>query len=664
MSDAYRVLHDEPDLSTTLRRGVEFHRLGQLEQAERHYTAALEQAPDDVDALHLLAVLCQQRGNSTEALRCITAALKSNPTSVEILADYAFILEAAGRPAEALAAYDKILIMRPNDVETLFSRGNVQVRLGRLLQAAKTFGDVVAIKLDHVDALNTLGIVLRKLGRCEEALGSFKKVLAIRPDDLVALKNCASVHQALDRHTEALIHFDRALAVDRRQLDVFCDRARSLAALSRFDEALASFDAALQIKPDHVPSLCSRGDLLCELGRLGPAIASYATALAIEPDSVDALCKQGNALFDRGHLDEALACFDRAVAIDPKRGSIFNKRGVALTRLGRDGEALASFGRAVGLEPENPEFNVNEGVARLRAGDLAGGWPKYERRLQLQTGALARQFESAPWRGESSLRGRTILLYAERDPGDTLQFVRYVAPILAAGARVVLEVQPELVGLMAGVTGLAAVIGRGEKVPFHDLNCPLPSLPLAFSTTPETIPAAVPYIRAPAARVQAWATRLLNVKPPLIGLVWTSRSDGNRGDEGAIRLEQYLPLFDHPNARFASLQRHINDAEAGLLAGHPSVAQLGQEVNGFADLAAAISLLDLVVTVDGPVAHLACALGRPAFIMLPARAHHFWMLDRDDSPWYPTAKLFRQPAGADWSSVIAAVGRAIAERTA
>jgi len=399
---------------------------------------------------------------------------------------------------------------------------------------------------------------------------------------------------------------------------------------------------------------------LRDLGRHEDAIASYDAALALEPDDANALHNRGNALVDLSRLEDAIANFDRAIAIDPKFAAAFNNRGMALVQLHRHDEALASFGKALAFAPDNAAFELNEGIARLCAGDFLGGWAKFEARLRPHGGTLARQFESLPWRGETPLKGRSILLHAEDDLADTLQFVRYVAPVVAAGARVVLEVQPELADLMAGVAGVAAVVSQGEKVPAHELNCPLPSLPRAFSTTLDTIPAAMPYIRASAQRVKAWKTVLQQVKSPRVGFLWASDLDSKTGRDRSIALEQFLPLLEHPRARFVSLRGKLQRSEATLLGQQAGFSPLSAELRGFTDVAAVLSLLDLVVTIDGPIAHLAGALGRPVWILLPFQSDYRWMLNRDDSPWYPTATLFRRPAVGDWDSVIAAVRQAMA----
>jgi tetratricopeptide (TPR) repeat protein len=660
MAEAYRTSGTEPDPAEVLRWAIEYHRQGRLEEAERHYRAVLDAAPGQPDALHYLGVLLHQRGHSAEALDCVAAALASNPTSAEILANYGFMLEALGRTADALAAYDRALIVHPNDIDMLFNRGNAQIRLGRFQQAIKSFEDVLALKPDHVGALNNLGTALRSLGRREAALARFGEALALKPDDLIALNNNGTALQDFDHHTEALACFDKALAIDAHQVDIICNRGHSQRVLGLAAEALASFGAALAIDPRHVPSLCNRGNALRDLKRTEEALASFDAALALQPRYKDALCGRGNVLADTARYADAIASYDHALAIDPNFAAAHNGRGLVLTQLQRYDEALSSLTTATARAPENAEFAFREGVARLSAGDFTLGWPKYEARLKLRRALPARKFDSERWDGKTSLRGRTILLHAERDVGDTLRFARYVGPLAAAGARVVTEVQPELVDLMTGVDNVAVVIADGGVAPAHEFHCPLPSLPFAFGTTLNSVPATVPYLRPPPQRVQAWTNCLLSTKPPRVGFAWTS--DAGEKSGCSIDLEQLLPSLRHASARFVSLQPKIARNDAVLLAREPSVAPLSAELRGFIDLAAVISLLDLVITVDGATAHLAGALGKPTWILLPFQADFRWMRERSDSPWYPTARLFRQSSAGDWSSVCASIAEALATR--
>jgi tetratricopeptide (TPR) repeat protein len=660
MTDAYRISQTESERADKLRRAFELHRQGQLEQAARIYSTILEQAPDDADTLTLLGMLHYQRGDSGKALKSLAAATKAAPLSAETWSKYGSMLEAAGRLTEALSVYDRALIVRPNDAEVLFKRGNVLMQLRRFQPAAKTLSEVVALRPDHLGALNSLGTAFRILGFREEALANFNKALAIRPSDVATLKNCGLALQDIDRHDQALMCFDKALATEPRQLETLCRRSVSLHALGRFREALTSFDFALALDPRHEQSLIRRGDLLREMGRAEEAIASYDAVLALEPGHADALYRRGRALFDIWRTDEAIVCFDRAIGIDPNLAAAHNARGVALARLHRHSEALASHDRALALDPDNAEFNVNDGIARLRNGDFKTGWAKYEWRLRTQKPALARQFGSASWRGEQSLRGRAILLHAEQDIRDTLQFVRYAPLIAAGGGNVMLEVQPELKEVLAGTHGLSSVASRGDKLPAHDVNCPLPSLPLALATTLDSIPAKVPYLHAAPARKAIWTKRLARVASPRVGVVWSDQVESKKGQDRSIPLGRFLPLLEHPNVRFVSLQSDVHRVEASVLTQRPNVVDVGGELRDFSDVAAVISLLDLVVAVDAPVAHLAGAMGKPVWILLPFDADFRWMLEREDSPWYPTARLFRQPTPEDWDSVIARAQRELA----
>jgi tetratricopeptide (TPR) repeat protein len=658
MADAYRISGIESEFADVLRRGVELHRMGRLEEAERVYRAVLAHAPTHVNTLHLLGVLLDQRGETVEALSLLAAALEANPTSAEIWTKYGVMLDSVGLSAEALAAYDKALIIHPSDVGVLFNRGAAQMRLGRFQQAAKSFGEVVAIQTDHLGALGNLGAALRILGFREEALANFSKALAIRPDDLSTLNNCGLTLQDLDRHDEALSCFDKVLAAKGDQLDTICHRARSLHALGRLREALMGLEAALAIDPHHEQSLMYRGGVLRDMGRVEQAMASYDAVLAHKPDHAEALWHRGQVLADMWRSDEAVGNFNQAIAIDPRLAGAFNARGLALARLRRYDEALASHAQALAIEPENAEFNLNEGIARLRSGDFAAGWAKYEWRLRTKS-ALVRQFGSPSWRGESSLRGRTILLYAEQDIAETLLFVRYLPLLADTGARVVLEVQPELKELLDAAPGSSKVIVRGEKPPTHDVNCPLASLPYVLATTLERIPAKVPYVRAQAKRKLIWAERFARITSHRVGIAWTDQVETKRGRDRSIPLGSFLPLLDHPRVRFVSLQSGAHRIEASLLTQQANVIDAGADLKDFDDVAAEMAHMDLVVTVDGPIAHLAGAMGKKVWILLPFDADFYWMADRDDSPWYPTARLFRQSSPGDWDGVIASVRQAL-----
>jgi predicted TPR repeat methyltransferase len=396
-------------------------------------------------------------------------------------------------------------------------------------------------------------------------------------------------------------------------------------------------------------------------GRPRP-LESYDRAIALRPDYAEAFTNRGIVLAELDRPEEALQSYERAVAIAPDYAEAFYNRGNALRDLCRIEDAAESYERAIALVPEHAAAHWNLADCRLLLGDFARGWQEYEWRWK---SALSddgwRDFQQPLWLGVQPLDGRTILLRQGLGIGDTLLFCRYAKKAAARGARVVLEVQPSLLPLLAALEGVAQVVARGAAVPAFDYHCPLMSLPLAFKTDLATIPAAVPYIRSEPSRVAAWRVKLGDAKKPRVGLVW-SGSMLLKNDKRSIALTEMLPLVADW-AQWVCLQKEVSDSEAAMLASRPDIRYVGGELNDFADTAALIELMDIVVSVDTAVANLAGAMGKPVWILLPYIPMDWrWMLDREDSLWYPTARLFRQSASREWASVISRVNRELARR--
>jgi hypothetical protein len=362
-------------------------------------------------------------------------------------------------------------------------------------------------------------------------------------------------------------------------------------------------------------------------------------------------------------FDEALASYDKALEIDPKFVEAYVNRGNVFGSLGNTERALADYLKALDIRPDRVEAMWNAGLAELTLGRFREGWKKYESRwLKDETAGHRRDFKQPLWLGEQEVAGRTILLHPEQGLGDTFQFVRY-APLLARrGARVILEVQPSQKAVLANVEGIAGIYSRGETLPDFDLHCPMMSLPLALGTELATIPAEIPYIPVPQERVSKWRARLdeilapkspaLQSSPLRIGIAWAGSSTHVNNRNRSIALSRFAALFATPNVEFVTLQKELGPGEAAMLRLHPNVTPVGAELSDFADTAALISLLDLVVSVDTSVVHLAGAVGRSVWVLVPLAPDFRWLLDREDSPWYPTARLFRQPRLDDWESVL------------
>lgn len=574
------------------------------------------------DALHGRGLSELQLGNYAAGASFIAAALRANPASVEAWANLGLAQAAIERHDEAVSSFDKALAIRPDFAEVLCSRA----------------------------------VALGKLGRHDQALAGFERALAIRPGYVEALYNRGVTLGNLGRHADAVHSYDRVLARDPAHTRAWNNRGVALGELDRSADAIASFDRALAISPDFAEALLNRGLTLADAGRHEEAIADYDRLLAIDPGHAEALFNRGTSQASRNRPDEAIASFDQALALRPDWADALCNRGVALVSLNRQAEAIAAFAQATAIAPDHPDANCNESLAWLRLGDFRRGWVKYESRwASRDLASLRRTFAQPLWLGGETLRGKTILLHAEQGLGDTLQFVRYVPLVACLAAQVVLEVQPPLVPLLAGIEGVSKIVGKGEPLPEFDVHCPLLSLPLAFGTELATIPADVPYLTAPDSAAARWRERLGARTAPRVAIAWagnrTNRNDHNR----SIALAPLAAALQIPGIELVSIQKEIGEDDRALLQANAHIRHVGDGLDDFTDTAAVISQLDLVVSVDTSVAHLAGAMARPLWLMVPFAPDFRWMLEREDSPWYPTARLFRQPHIGDWENVLARI---------
>jgi tetratricopeptide (TPR) repeat protein len=498
-----------------------------------------------------------------------------------------------------------------------------------------------------------------RAGRLAEAERLCLQIIDARPDHFDALHVLAVVQAGQGRHEQALANYERALSLRSGHADALNNRGSTLLALDRLDEALASYEQALAARPDFPEALSNRGSALERLGRLDEALASYERALSLRPDFVDALYNRGNALKALGRHREALASYERVLSLRPRHADALNNRGQVLKELMRFDEALSSYDAALAVEPGHTMAHCNASALLLLTGDLRRGFREYEWRWKKAAVARGlRAFAQPLWLGREPVGGKTILVHAEQGLGDTIQFCRYVPLLVACGARVIFEVQETLCALMSDFAAGAEVVARGRALPAFDLHCPLLSLPLAFGTELATIPSPSAYLRAPPRRTEEWRERLRGTRRPRIGLVWSGNPGHERDRERSIPLHTLLPLLD-AEATFVGLQKDVRAADAALLKERGDILPLGAGLGDFADTAALVAVLDLVVSVDTSVAHLAGALGKPVWILLTHVPDWRWLLGRTDSPWYASARLFRQDASCTWDGVVARVRAAL-----
>lgn len=546
-----------------------------------------------------------------------------------------------------------------NKISEMLSRAIPLQQAGNLNEAETLYRAILTSDPRHDVALTLLGTVYLQRGNLEEGVRLIGLSLEINPMQPVALSNRSVALGMLNRHDEALASCEQAIAFSPDYAEAYINRGAALNSLKRHDEALASCDKAIALSPGSTEAYINRGNALTDLKRYDEALANYDKAIALNPAHVMAYNNRGNALKELNRHEEALASLDRAISLSPGYAKAYINRANVLKDLNRHDEALASIDRALAISPGSPEALWNKGLLRILLGEYGEGWELYEWRWKKDnTKKYARNYPMPLWLGQESLAGRTILLHAEQGLGDSIQFCRYAPMAEALGAKVVLSVQQPLVGLIATLKDSIRVVVEGSPVSMFDYHCPLMSLPLAFKTTVSTIPAQVPYLGTDLVKQKQWQKQMGAKAKPRIGLAWSGTRKHKDDHKRSISLSVLSPLLDS-DFEFHCLQKEIRTSDRELLARRPQIKTHENNLNDFSDTAALVSEMDLVISVDTSVVHLAGALGKPVWILLPFAPDFRWMMERGDSPWYPTARLFRQPQLGDWTSVIAKVAAAL-----
>lgn len=499
---------------------------------------------------------------------------------------------------------------------------------GRLAEAEGLYRQILANQPGHADALHLLGVVKFQCNQLDTARELIGRAIAIHP-------------------IEGIYHYNLG---------------HVLTMAGKRKEAIESYRRAISLQPGNGAAYNNLGVVLAEDRQYSAAIEAYQTAIRLNPPNLaDVYCNLSNALREDHQVEAALKAAERANELEPKLAAGLNNLGAALLRSGQFEEAIASYRRAIELEPEFAMAHYNLAMSLLLTGRFEEGWPHQEWRWKArELGLTKMNFPQPMWSGSTSLTtggdlldGKRIFLHAEQGFGDAIQFVRYVPEVIARGGRVILAVQKELIELMRTIPGIEQIVTDGDTFPPFDVHCAMLSLPVVLKTRLDTIPANIPYLHADPARVEAWRVKLDRPKDSRmkVGLVWagsaTHKNDRNR----SIGLSQLAPLAGVRGVRFISLQKGEGSRQPppdGM-----EIEHYGDDLRDFSDSAGLIANLDLLITVDTAPAHLAGAMGKPVWTFIPHIPDWRWMLERTDSPWYPTMKLYRQPATGDWRTPIA-----------
>ena len=604
------------------------HAQGRIAEAAKIYEEILAADGAHFDALHGLGVIALQAGSELAAIDLLSRAIAVTPAAAQPHCNLGFAYQRLKRLDDALASYDRAIALQPDYARAWFNRGHLLQNLGHLQDAAASFANAAEHEPNYVQAHFHRGNTMMELGRPVEALEAYDRTLALQPGHAQAHYNRGNVLFSFERDSEALAAYENAIARKPDFAEAWCNRGNVLLLLARREEALASFDRAAALKPQVAQFHCDRATVLQTLRR----------------------------------YDDALAAYDLALALEPADAKAHNNRGMMLYMLRRFDEAIASCDRAIALKPDLAAAYANKGMAQLVTGDLAPGWENFEWRRLLPSSS-DRKFAEPPLTNLADAQGKTILVHCADGFGDTIQFCRYLPLLQQAGAHVLLSVHKKLGRLMRS---LGEVTLAGEDAAF-DYHIPCVSLPRLFQTRLETIPAQTPYLFADAARIEKWSARIGD-KGFKIGICWHANSAHDIVEPRCCPLARFAPLARLAGVRLISLQKGGGEEQLDALPDDLKMGGMTVErfddldagPDAFADTAAVMQCLDLVITIDTSVGHLAGALGVKSWNLLLHIAEWRWLLDRSDSPWYPAMRLFRQKRDGDWTGLFVEVEAALA----
>ncbi len=644
-----------------LAAALDQHRAGQLEAAAALYQLALQNEPTRHECLYFFGVLQLQRRAFPEACDLIGQAAAARPQDGELAYNFALALKGAGRLPAAVAQYQRAVDLRPNDVAARFNLGVALFESGERETALTVFDRVLSARPDYAEAHFNRGAVLLDLNRPTEAVTAFEAALAIDTKQAKTHNNLGIALQRLGRHGQAFLAFEAAITCDPTYAPGHANLSATLREIDRLPEAASAARSAVAADPTFAAGHYNLGSALFSQGDYRAAEEALATSIKLDPTLADAHNNHGNALAELGRIDEAIVAYRTAVELRPSDASTWNNLGSALMKARDLPGAIHAFETAIQIRPDFAEARADLGNCLLMAGDFERGWREFEWRLSVP--AYASTFPVLPkrrWDGSEGA-GR-LLIYAEGGIGDVVQLLPLVAWAKARGWTTVLAARPHMISLFADTPGVDEVVNQNTPLPSYDAFVAMESLPAVLGVTLQNTPNGVPYLFPKTDRVAAWGEKLsaLAGKSPLkVGLVWAGNPGWRLDRFRSPGLSPMLPLLDAKGVAFFSLQVGAARSKIKEYGVQDQIVDLADDLTDLAETAAAMTNLDLVISSCTGPAHMAAALGRPTWVALNYDACWRWMLDRDDSPWYPTLRLFRQTHRGDWSEPIAAISDAL-----
>jgi tetratricopeptide (TPR) repeat protein len=666
MAASLELQPDRPQVLLNLGRAL--LNLGRPQEALSCFDRAVTVDGASSAAFRMRGAALAALGRTQDALANLGQAVRLAPADPNALVDLGVALDSSGRAPDALACFERAIEIDPTQAPAHHNIGLLAARMGDFARALASFDQALALQPRNAALHVNRGTSLKELGRLPEALASFSQALSIEAS-YEGLRNRAIVNSLLERYGDSLRDYEALVARYGAKDRDLRGRGVVLLALGLNAQALALLERAAVLFPGEPDSHTQLGVALLRMDHYAAAVASFDRSLALKRDVPEVLNNRGVALAALDRADEALQEFIHAAAVAGDRPEAHTNMGVLFKSIGRYRQAALSFERALSVKHDDPTASFELAFLHLTLGELREGWPLYEARFRVPALATAkRDFGGVPrWHGTDPLAGKTILVYAEQGLGDAIQFARYVPLLREKGAAVVFEVMPQLASLLGTLPGGARIIARGDPIPAVDYHCPLLSLPLEFGTDLTNIPGTVRYLRADATRQAAWARRLEPLAGFRVGIAWQGNVQVERliwARGRSMPLSALAPIAALPGVSLLSLQKGPGAEQVAAVDFRERVLDLGTDLDSgpdaFLDTAAVMANLDLVITTDTSIAHLAGALGLPTWVALNASPDWRWLLERSDTPWYPSLRLFRQPdRNRGWAPVVTAMAEAL-----
>jgi len=628
--------------------------------AEQPLRQILRGEPTDSRTLLTLGQVLRLQGRSAEAVAVYQQLLQSQPGHPDALYQWATTVKEQGQFDQAMQIFRQLLERQPDHVEGLTGLGALLAGRGQLDAAMPLLERAVKVRPDFAQARHNLGVGRGLTGRPDLARAELEESLRLRPDYPEAWYNLGNIHGVLGLPKEAEASYRRALELRPDHTGALTNLGLLLQKNEQVSEAVDLLRRVIELRPAAPEAYNNLGLALLEARRAAEAVVMLRQSVRLNPHYGEASNNLAKAVFSLGRFRESEVRFLDALREQPQNAELHANLGTVLQSAGRHDEALACFDLALMFDPQCVTAHYNRSMSLLSQGRWLEGWSDYEYRWGL-SGQTERKYRQPRWDG-SPLGGRTILIWAEQGLGDMIQFIRYAQALKEQGARVVLEFPPHVVPLFRGVTGIDQIVTEGDRVPVYDVQAPLLSLPGLLRTTPQSVPAKVPYLRAPAERIAHWRRALGSEPRYRIGISWRGSSRHTHDHWRSVSLERFAPLAAVPGVSLVSLQKGPGSEEVAALDGRFAVWQSTEDepvdlADALLNTAALMSCLDLVISVDTAVAHLAGALARPVWMAVAALPDWRWLRRGSRTPWYPTMRLYRQKKLSKWKDVFARMAR-------